>query len=148
MRARVPASSANLGPGFDALALALALYVEVDVADADELVLHTEGEGSDLAIAPDDHLAVRVVRAVTGRTDHAITVRSEIPVSRGLGSSASLALAAAAAAGAADPLAVAAEVDGHPENAGASFAGGFVAAATVEGQPRVEALALDDALAF
>jgi len=148
MRARVPASTANLGPGFDALALALSLYVEVEVVDADSLVLTRDGEGADLAIDDERHLAVQVVARVTGHTNHAITVRSEIPVSRGLGSSASLALAAAAAAGAPDPLAIAAEVDGHPENAGASFVGGFVTAATIEGQPIVERLALDDQLVF
>lgn len=146
--ARVPASSANLGPGFDALAVALGLYVEVEVRPSDRLLLTTHGEGADLDVADHDHLAVAVVRAVTGHDRHAITVRSEIPVSRGLGSSASLALAAAAAASAADPLAVAAEVDGHPENAGASFAGGLVAAATVAGRPVVERLPLDDALTF
>ncbi|HVM07884.1 MAG TPA: hypothetical protein VM345_05460 [Acidimicrobiales bacterium] len=148
MRARVPASSANLGPGFDALALALALYVEVEVVDADTLVLTKHGEGADLDVDDHDHLAVQVVERVTGHTRHAITVRSEIPVSRGLGSSASLALAAAAAAGADDPLAIAADVDGHPENAGASFAGGFITAATVDGMPVVEPLSLDDDLVF
>ena len=67
-------------------------------------------------------------------TDHlAITVRSEIPIARGLGSSAALAVAAAAAAGRSDPLAVAAQMDGHPENAAASIVGGLVAAALVKG---------------
>lgn len=148
MRARVPASTANLGPGFDALAVALSLYVEVEVVDSDRLVLVKQGEGADLAIDDDEHLAVEVVRRVTGHTNHAITVRSEIPVGRGLGSSASLALAAAAAAGADDPLAIAAEVDRHPENAGASFAGGFVTAATIEGRAVVHRLPLDPELAF
>src|SRR5690242_19766355 len=109
MRAKAPASSANLGPGFDTLALALALHVEVDVQPAEQLSLRTEGEGSD--ITPDrNHLAVQVVRSVLGHEKVAITVRSAIPVGRGLGSSASLAVAAAAAAGADDPLAVAAAV--------------------------------------
>jgi len=147
MRAIAPASSANLGPGFDTLALALALHVEVTVEDADAFTIVTEGEGSDLP-ADAGHLAARVVREVTGHDRYAITVRSDVPVARGLGSSASLALAAAAAAGAADPLAVAARVDGHPENAGASFAGGFVTATTVEGVPIVNPLPLDDALSF
>ncbi|HEX4978941.1 MAG TPA: homoserine kinase [Acidimicrobiales bacterium] len=148
MRARVPASSANLGPGFDALALALDLHVEVEVTPSDRPRLVKEGEGADLDIADEEHLAVEVVRRVTGHDSHAITVRSEIPVSRGLGSSASLALAAAAAAGADDPLAVAADVDGHPENAGASFLGGFVTATTLGGRPIVERLPLDDDLVF
>jgi homoserine kinase len=148
MRARAPASAANLGPGFDTLAVALALHVEVTVVDADALHVVTEGEGADLPV-DESHLAVRVVREVTGHTRHAITVRSAIPVARGLGSSAALALAAAAAAGAADPLAVAAAVDGHPENAGASFVGGFVTATSVEGgAPMVSPLALDGALSF
>src|SRR5438270_13040641 len=86
MRARAPASSANLGPGFDTLALALALHVEVDVQPAEQLVLRAEGEGSDIA-ADRNHLAVQVVRSVLGHEKVAITVRSAIPVGRGLGSS-------------------------------------------------------------
>jgi homoserine kinase len=147
VRARAPASSANLGPGFDALALALALYVEVEVEPADALRITAEGEGSDLP-ATAEHLAARVVRMVHGHDRFAITVRSDIPVGRGLGSSASLAAAAAAAAGADDPLAVASDVDGHPENAAASVLGGLVAAASIEGKPLAFDLPLDDALAF
>jgi homoserine kinase len=147
MRAKAPASSANLGPGFDTLALALSLYVEVEVHEAASLEVTAEGEGSDL---PKDasHLAARVASAVSGHDRLAIHVRSEIPVGRGLGSSAALAAAAAAAAGAPDPLAVAAEVDGHPENAAASVAGGLVTATVVDGQPIVTPLPLDADLAF
>ena len=99
MRARVPASSANLGPGFDTLAVALDRYVEVDVEPASKLIVRTEGEGQGLA---DDssHLAARVAIDVAGHDRLAITVRSQIPIARGLGSSAALAVAAAAAAGA------------------------------------------------
>ena len=72
----------------------------------------------------------------SGHDRFAVTVRSQIPVSRGLGSSAALAAAAAAAAGAEDPFAIAATYDGHPENAAASVFGGLVAATTVEGRRR------------
>ncbi len=147
MRARVPASSANLGPGFDALALALALYVEVEVEPADELRITSTGEGFDIPASP-RHLAAQVVREVCGHDRFAITIHSDIPVGRGLGSSAALAAAAAAAAGAEDPLAVAAEVDGHPENAAASVLGGLVTAATIDGRPLAFRLDLDEALAF
>jgi homoserine kinase len=147
MRARAPASSANLGPGFDVLALALALYVEVTVEPAERLTVVTEGEGADLA-ADATHLAAVVATEVSGHDRLAIGVRSEVPVSRGLGSSAALAVAAAAAAGAPDPLAIAARVDGHADNAAASALGGLIAATTVDGRPVARRLSLDPHLAF
>jgi homoserine kinase len=147
VRARVPASSANLGPGFDTLAVALDRYVEVEVEPADRLIVRSEGEGAGLSDDP-SHLAARVAIDVAGTDRLAITVRSQIPIARGLGSSAALAVAAAAAAGAADPLAVAAHMDGHPDNAAASMVGGLVAAARVRGGVQAVRLPLDVSLAF
>jgi homoserine kinase len=147
VRARAPASSANLGPGFDTLAVALECYVSVEVEEAPSLRVRSEGEGAGLF---DDasHLAARVVTEVLGHDRFAVTVRSQIPVARGLGSSAALATAAAAAAGAEDPFIVAAAFDGHPENAAASAHGGLVAATMVQGRPVHAALALSEELAF
>lgn len=145
MKARAPASAANLGPGYDALALALSLYCEVTIEPAVRLVLSSEGEGADLPLDA-THLAAAAVREVLGHDDVAIHVRSAIPVSRGLGSSAALALAAAAAAGASDPLAVAARLDGHAENAAASRHGGLVVATMIEGAPISRRLRLDPEL--
>src|SRR5579863_407630 len=147
MRARCPASSANLGPGFDALALALSLYVEVDVSPSEELSILSAGEGAEYATDA-NHLAARVVRDVCGHDRVTIKIHSEIPVGRGLGSSAALAAATAAACGDPDPLAVAARFDGHPENAAASVLGGLVAATIVGGAPVAERLPLDQELAF
>ena len=147
MRARVPASSANLGPGFDTLGLALNRYVVVDVEPASKLIVRSVGEGEGLA-EDSSHLAARVAIDVAGTDRLAITVRSEIPIARGLGSSAALAVAAAAAAGAKDPLSVATAMDGHPDNAAASMVGGFVAAAVVKGGVHVVRLPLDVSLAF
>jgi homoserine kinase len=147
MRARAPASAANLGPGFDALALALNRYVEVDVEPSDVLTLRLEGEGADLPVDA-HHPAAQIARQVTGHDRLAITVRSQIPVGRGLGSSAALAVAVAAACGAPDPLELAGALDGHPENAAASVLGGLVAATEIGGHPVAVRLPLDPGLAF
>ncbi|MGD0944533.1 MAG: homoserine kinase [Acidimicrobiales bacterium] len=147
MRARAPASSANLGPGFDVLALALALYVEVEIVPAERFSLSSEGEGS--AIACDgQHLAAQVASAVCGHDRLAIRIRSEIPIRRGLGSSAALAVAVAAAAGAPDPLKVAGGFEGHLENAAASVSGGLVSAALLDTGPVLRRFPLDPGLAF
>ena len=147
MRAKAPGSAANLGPGFDALALAVDRYVEVEINPAPRLTLSTYGEGAD-QFAPEDHLAVQVAREVIGHDRHHVTVTSQVPLARGLGSSAALAVAAAAAAGSPDPLAVAVGMEGHPENAAASVVGGLISACMVQGQPRVVQLALDPSLRF
>jgi homoserine kinase len=147
VRARAPASAANLGPGFDTLAVALDRYVEVEVEPASKLLVRSEGEGAGVSDDP-SHLAARVAIDVAGTDRLAITVRSQVPVARGLGSSAALAVAAAAAAGAKDPLAVAARTDGHADNAAASTIGGLVAAARIHGGVHAVRLPLDISLAF
>jgi homoserine kinase len=147
VRARAPGSTANLGPGFDALGLALALYVEVEVEAADALTVRTTGCGADL-VADASHLAARVAMAVAGTDRLAVTVHSELPVGRGLGSSAAVVVAAAAAAGADNPFAWGARLDGHPENAAASALGGLVAAADLDTGPVARRLPLDPGLRF
>jgi len=146
-RARCPASSANLGPGFDTLAVALGLHVVVEVRAADRLTVLAEGEGHDLP-ADETHLAARVAMDVAGTDRLRVVVRSAIPVARGLGSSAAAATASAAASGATDPLAVAAALDGHPENAAASLLGGLVTATMLGPRPVAARLALDPGLGF
>lgn len=148
MRARVPASSANLGPGFDTLGLALSLYTEVTVVPAASLSLTVTGEGSELR-ADENHLAAQVVRMVLGHDRVAITVASQVPVSRGLGSSAALAVAAAAAAGSVAPMDVVARLEGHADNAAASAMGGLVTASLLDGDlVTALPLTLDPTLSF
>ncbi len=147
MIARVPASSANLGPGFDTLAVALNRYVEVEVREADEFSIVTSGFGSG-RFDDERHLGAVVVASVLGHHRFSIRVDSQIPLSRGLGSSASLALAAATAAGAPDALDIAVAIDGHAENAAASWRGGLVAAGVRDGVVAVAELQLDEAWRF
>jgi len=144
VRVRVPATSANLGPGFDALGLALSLYDEVEAWVCESgLSIEISGEGADLAEAGEDHLIVRAMRAafiVIGAQPPGLGLRcvNRIPHGRGLGSSAAASVAGAVAAGALlgrelEPdrellLQVAAAMDGHADNAAASLLGGFVVA--------------------
>ncbi|HEY5112130.1 MAG TPA: homoserine kinase [Acidimicrobiales bacterium] len=148
MFARVPASSANLGPGFDTLAVALSLYVEVSLELADTFSIVSDGCGAG-QFDDERHLGVQVAKGILGHTNFAMSVTSSIPLSRGLGSSAALAVAAAAAAEASSPLEVGAEIDGHAENAAASVLGGLVVA-SVSAHDGVIArqLPLDDAWRF
>jgi homoserine kinase len=127
---RVPASSANLGPGFDVLAAALQLHLEVEVEETGRFEVIT-----DLDIARDRrNLCVRAFEALHPAEDFTFTIRSEIPLSGGLGSSAAAIVAGAMAADHlfeldADLQAVATEVEGHPDNVAAALLGGFVVCA-------------------
>jgi homoserine kinase len=148
MIARVPASSANLGPGFDTLAVALALYLEVSLELADSFAITSEGCGAGL-FDDERNLGAQVAARLLGHSNFVMHISSEIPLSRGLGSSSALAVAAAVAAGAADPLAIGTEVDGHAENAAASLLGGLVTASVHERDGIVaRPLTLDDEWRF
>lgn len=143
--ARVPASSANLGPGFDTLGLALGLYDEITVTTTDSgLTIRVEGEGADDVPWGPSHLVVRAIERgleAAGLWADGLDVvcRNVIPHSRGLGSSASAAVGGLAAANglarkAAPELALtdaqlvqlSSEFEGHPDNAAASVLGGVV----------------------
>jgi homoserine kinase len=124
---RVPASSANLGPGFDAFVAALALHTEVEVVETGRFAVVT-----DLAIARDRrNLAVRGFERLHPPDDFEFRIRSDIPLSGGLGTSAAAYVAGLLAADHlfeldADLLALATELEGHPDNVAAALLGGFV----------------------
>jgi homoserine kinase len=154
VRVRVPATSANLGPGFDALGLALSLYDDVEAWVCESgLSIEISGDGADLAGAGEDHLVVRAMRtafAVTGGQPPGLGLRcvNRIPHGRGLGSSAAaivagiLAARALAGAGAARLpvgalLGLATGMEGHPDNVAACLGGGLTIAWTEDGEPRM-----------
>ena len=146
---RVPASSANLGPGFDSLGLALALYNTVVVeSPASGLEIEIEGEG--LGVLPSDanNLVIRAARARCETRNSAlpgmrIRMVNGIPVGAGLGSSAAAALAGMALADVLangeiskeDLLGPAFELEGHPDNAAAALFGGLVLVTIAGGRP-------------
>jgi homoserine kinase len=124
---RVPASSANLGPGFDCMAAAVGLHLELEVRETGEFAIET-----DLPVAHDrENLCVRAFERLHPADGFAFKIASEIPLSGGLGSSAAAIVAGLMAADHlfeldADLLALASEIEGHPDNVAAALSGGFV----------------------
>ncbi|MCF2531338.1 homoserine kinase [Yinghuangia soli] len=152
VRVRVPATSANLGPGFDAFGLALGLYDDVVVRVADQgLSIDIAGEGADNLARDENHLVVRALHAtfeaLGGRPPGLeIVCANRIPHGRGLGSSAAAICAGVVAARAltiggaerlddAAALRVATALEGHPDNVAACLYGGFTTAWTDEDGP-------------
>jgi homoserine kinase len=127
---RVPASSANLGPGFDVLAAALDLHVEVEIEETGRFAVWT-----DLPIARDRrNLCVRAFATLADADRHEFAIRSDIPLSGGLGTSAAAIVAGLVAAreltgGREDLLSAATQLEGHPDNVAAALLGGFVVCA-------------------
>lgn len=165
MRVTVPATSANLGPGFDAAGLALSLYdeVEAEVAGAGVAVT-VEGEGAGRLPEGERHLVARAMRAVFDRLGAApagwrLRCTNRIPQSRGLGSSSAAICAGLLVARALVPdgpqrlddaavLALADELEGHPDNVAACLRGGLTLAwgrpprvLRLSAHPRLRALA-------
>jgi homoserine kinase len=131
---RVPASTANLGPGYDALAAALSLNLELEVEETGEFFVHTDVPG---VPADRSNLCVRAFEALHPADGLAFQLRSEIPVGAGLGSSAAAIVAGLAAADHiyeldAPIFELARELEGHPDNVAAAIHGGFVICADDE----------------
>jgi len=142
---RAPATSANLGPGFDAFGLALGLYDQVEAGvTGGGLAVEVHGEGEETASAGERHLVVRAMRAAfdaMGGQPAGLALRciNGIPHGRGLGSSAAavvsgiLAARALVADGAdllpdTEVLRLAVDLEGHPDNVAACLAGGLTVA--------------------
>lgn len=156
VRVTVPASTANLGPGFDTLGMALALHdvveLEVTTSGLDIEVVDAGAGGVDDVPTDESHLVVRALRKACAHLGIEVSglrlrCHNAIPHARGLGSSAAAVVSGVAAAYALaerdlDPhaLQLAAEFEGHADNAAASLLGGLVIAWCDAGQFRAERL--------
>ncbi len=150
VRVRVPATSANLGPGFDCFGLALALFDELELTVAQHgLEVSIEGQGADTLARDESHLVVRSIAAGFAEAGVALpglrlSCHNAIPQGRGLGSSSAaivggLGLARAVLAGGdellpdATLLEIATSIEGHPDNVAPALLGGFTIAWTEGG---------------
>jgi homoserine kinase len=141
-RLRVPATSANLGPGFDAMALALELFLEIDATPAPDFAISATGRNQDICGGLSGNLLIETYRATLVEEQKPVEpldfrVHNEIPVGMGCGSSAAVRLAGVAFASvfgdlhwdAATIVERAARLEGHPDNVAACWHGGLTVAA-------------------
>lgn len=158
VRVKVPASTANLGPGFDTIGMALNLYtwIEMGIAD-DETTITLLGEQMNGVSTDKTNLVYKVAQEVFARAgvEHpelTITMYSDIPLTRGLGSSASAIVGGLVAANALighplsehDLFQMASAREQHPDNVGASLFGGLVVAFWDGEQAQYAQLQLDE----
>lgn len=147
VKVRVPATSANLGPGFDCLGLALNLYNKLEAHEEEELRIDTEGEGA--GILPGDasnlvYQAMKRAYEAAGRKCHGMFIRqvNAIPLSSGLGSSAAAIVGGLLAANALmggpldkqELLRIATQMEGHPDNVTPCLMGGLTASVVEDGE--------------
>jgi len=144
---KVPATSANLGPGFDALGLALDLWNETTLTPAKDFSVRVKGEGAERLPWGRKNLIVRAAQRLAERAGRPLPpfhtdCVNQIPLSSGLGSSAGATLTGLLAANALiesplskeDILAFAAEMEGHPDNVAPALMGGLVVSTVEEGR--------------
>jgi len=159
VRVRIPATSANLGAGFDALGLALALHNEVVAEEAERTTVRIEGEGVGRLSTGDKNVVARGVRLAheaAGRPfiGVALTCINRIPTARGLGSSAAAWVGGLVAGNALlrrpldreTLLGLAARAEGHPDNVAAALFGGLTVSCGTPAGARAVALPVPDTL--
>jgi len=159
MLIKVPASSANLGAGFDCFGIAWNIYNTIEFSlDCDRLLI----EGCEEEFRNGDNLAFRAFAKTleyAGRAVPSVRIRfveTDIPVSRGLGSSAALTAAGVLAADRLlnlklredELLQIASEIEGHPDNVAPALFGGFTVSVTDEGRAVSRAFPISDKLRF
>lgn len=152
IRLRLPATSANLGPGFDAVGLALSMYLTVEAHLAPTWQVEATGRNADVVGAVEDNLLIEAYRGQLGVPGEPapplrLKIHNEIPLGMGCGSSAAAICAGVALAshfggiGYSDAgmVAKAAELEGHPDNVAACWYGGFTVSAIGDGSAATSA---------
>jgi len=158
-RIKLPATSANLGPGFDTAAVALDFHLEIEAVPAEEFSVQAMGRDAERCGRLEDNLVLDLYSATLARENRpvvplAVRMRNEIPLGMGCGSSAAGRLAGLALAvrfgglgwSSERILKEAALLEGHPDNVAACWLGGFVAAAQkagAQGSRKVEVVRVD-----
>lgn len=139
MRIIVPATTANLGPGFDSFGLALSMYLELEVIGKSNQ-WYVEHELDDLATDEKNLIVKTALEVCPNLEPHHVKMTTEIPLARGLGSSSSAIVAGIELANQLGGLAltkkeklkIASKIEGHPDNVAPAILGSFVAASQLE----------------
>ena len=142
MRITVPATSANVGPGFDSVGIAVSKYLRIDVLEAQENWWIEHDLGEEIPSDEENLLLQTALKVATDLPPHRLKMTSEVPLARGLGSSSSVIVAGIELANQLgklslsdeDKLEIATKIEGHPDNVAPAIFGNLVVASYVDQQ--------------
>ena len=142
MRITVPATSSNVGPGFDSVGIAVSKYLRIDVLEAQENWWIEHDLGEEIPSDEENLLLQTALKVATDLPPHRLKMTSEVPLARGLGSSSSVIVAGIELANQLgklflsdeDKLEIATKIEGHPDNVAPAIFGNLVVASYVDQQ--------------
>ena len=142
MRITVPATSANVGPGFDSVGIAVTRYLTIDVLEAQENWWIEHDLGEEIPSDEENLLLQTALQVAADLPPHRLKMTSEVPLARGLGSSSSVIVAGIELANQLgklslsdeDKLEIATKIEGHPDNVAPAIFGNLVVASYVDQQ--------------
>ena len=142
MRITVPATSANVGPGFDSVGIAVSKYLTIDVLEAQENWWIEHDLGEEIPSDEENLLLQTALQVASDLPPHRLKMTSELPLARGLGSSSSVIVAGIELANQLgklslsdeDKLEIATKIEGHPDNVAPAIFGNLVVASYVDQQ--------------
>ncbi|EOI00292.1 homoserine kinase [Enterococcus moraviensis ATCC BAA-383] len=142
MKIRIPATSANLGPGFDSCGIALSQYLNIEVVESTDQWKIIHSLGSDIPSDETNLLIQTALKLAPNLTPQLLKMTSDIPLARGLGSSSSVIVGGIELANRLgnlnlsqkEKVEIATKIEGHPDNVAPAICGDFVVASYVEGE--------------